>query len=140
MVAHSRASRVRLRVVGVFVGPKEWAGAFLVVVAFALAAAFGWSLRSLVAVLLAAAVFSLANWRLARTGVSLWQGLCLAAAWNPTGESWIGQFIVLPRLAFTSLYALVVVVVGLPLPLAWTRLAWLSRLRLEPALRHRERR
>lgn len=125
---------------GVFVGPQEWAGAFLAVVAFALAAAFGWSLRSLIAVLIAAAVFALANWRLARTGVSLWRGLCLTAAWNPTGESWIGQFIVLPRLAFTSLYALVVVVVGLAFPLTWTRLAWLSRLRMEPALRRRERR
>ena len=129
-----------MRVVGVFVGPQEWAGAFLAVVAFGLAAAFGWSLRSIVAVLLAAAVFCLANWRLARTGVSLWRGLCLAAAWNPTGESWIGQFIVMPRLAFTSLYALMVVVVGLAFTLAWTRLAWLSRLRMEPALRRRERR
>jgi hypothetical protein len=129
-----------LRVVGVFVGPQEWAGAFLVVVAFALAAAFGWSVRSLVAVLLAVAVFGLANWRLARTGVSLWRGLCITAAWNPTGESWIGQLIVLPRLAFTSLYALMVVVVGLPLPFTWTRLAWISRLRMEPALRSRKRR
>lgn len=112
-----RPGRVRFRVVGVSVGPQEWSGAFLAIVAFGLAAAFGWSLGSLVAVLLAAAVFGLANRRLARTGVSLWRGLCLTAAWNPTGESWIGQLIVLPRLAFTSLFALV-----------------------EPALRGRERR
>jgi hypothetical protein len=128
------------RVVGLAVRPQEWVGAFLVLAGIGLAAAFGWSLKSLLAVLLAAAVFGFANWRLDGTGVSLWRGLCVMAAWNPTGEAWIGMLIVMPRLLFVTIYALAVVVVGLPLPFAWTRWAWLARLRTEPALRRRVRR
>ena len=127
-------------VVGLAVRPQEWVGAFFVLAGIALAAAFGWSPRSLLAVLLAAAVLGLANWRLDGTGVSLWRGLCVTAAWNPTGETWIGMLIVMPRLLFVTVYALAVVVVGLPLPSTWTRWAWLARLRTEPAVQRRVRR
>jgi hypothetical protein len=123
--------------VGVFVRAQELVLLYLVLAGIALAAAFGWSLWSLLAVLLAAAVMGLVHLRLAGTGVTLWRGLCLTAAWNPTGEVFVGQLIVVPRLLLATIYALVVVVVGLPRPFAWTRRIWLARLRAEPALRPR---
>lgn len=129
--------RTMFRLVGVFVRPQEWVLAYFAIVVIGLAAAFGWSLRSLAAVAVAAIAVALAQWRLARTGIDLWRGLCLTAAWNPTGEVWVGQLIVMPRLLLCTLYAFVVVFVGLPLPLAWTRSAWLARLWIDPAARFR---
>jgi hypothetical protein len=64
----------------------------------------------------------------------------VTAAWNPTGETWIGQLIVLPRLVFATIFAMTIVVIGLLFPLAWTQQVWLARLRMEPALRRRPRR
>jgi hypothetical protein len=124
---------------GVFARPQEKVAAFLVLAGLVIAAAFGWSPWSLVALLVAAGILGLVHWRLAGTGVSLWQGLCLAAAWNPTGAAIIGLLIAAPRLLWVTGYALIVVLVGLPLPPAWTRWAWLARLRTEPAARSERR-
>jgi hypothetical protein len=112
---------------------------FLILAGIGLAAAFGWSLRSLAALLVAAAILGLVHWRLVGTGVSLWRGLCVTAAWNPTGAALFGMLIVAPRLLSTIVYALFVVLIGLPLPFSWTRWAWLARLRAEPAARSRRR-
>jgi hypothetical protein len=119
--------------------PQEQVLAVAILAGLVIAAAFGWSPWSLVALLVAAGVLGLVHWRLAGTGVSLWRGLCLTAAWNPTGAAVFGLLIVVPRLLWITGYALIVVLVGLPLPPAWTRRAWLARLRAEPAARSERR-
>jgi hypothetical protein len=115
--------------VSLFVRPQELVLAYLALAAIGLAAALGWSLISLVAVVVAAAVLCTANLRLASTGISLWRGLCLTAARAPTGWAWVDLVILAPRLVSATLYAVVIAAAGLPFPLAWTRSAWLAALR-----------
>jgi hypothetical protein len=84
---------------------REWVAAFYAMLAIAIVLALGFHPLTLLVALLIVVLTMLANRACSVSRLSYWRGLRLVASVNPTGETFFGQFIVLPALAIATLYS-----------------------------------
>jgi hypothetical protein len=111
------------------VTPREWVGAFYVVVGIALVATLGiHPVTALVFSLIL--LFTLfASRACSHADYSYWKGLQLVASINPTGETLVGQIFVLPALAVATLFSWVLAITWVLGGREWPRKRWFGFLR-----------
>jgi hypothetical protein len=111
------------------VTPREWVAAFYLIVAIAIVATLG--LRPLAALVLVsmAAMTLVARRACSLPDYNYWKGLKLIASINPTGESLLGQILVLPALAIASSYSWILGIAWLLGGREWPQRRWLAFLR-----------
>jgi hypothetical protein len=122
-----------------FIRTSELAASFLLLAALAVAALFGWTLRSVLAVGVLAALLLGAEWRLRLSQVGLWRGLRHVAARNTTGVALLSLLISLPLLTATSLIGIALAAGSAFAPTRSFAL-WIAFLRVAGPTPHRQTR
>lgn len=111
------------------VTPREWVGAFYVVVVIVVVASHGLNPLTPVVLLSMAILTYAASRACVLSNYTYWKALMLVASINLIGETLIGQIFVLPALAVATLYSWVLAITWLLGARAWPQKPWLAFLR-----------
>jgi hypothetical protein len=113
----------------VSVTSREWVAAFYAILGIALVAIFGFHAITIL-IALVFVVLTMLAYRACSSGqFTYWKGLRLVASINPTGETLLGQFFVLPALAIASLLSWALGILWLLGAREWPRSRWIAFLR-----------
>lgn len=111
------------------VTPREWVGAFYLILAIAIVAIVGLHPLAAAIIVSMAALTLVASRACSAPNYSYWKGLSLVASINPTGETLVGQIFVLPALAIASVYSWILGITWMLGGREWPQRRWLNFLR-----------
>jgi hypothetical protein len=108
---------------------REWVAAFWLIVGIAVVAILGLTAEAALTIGAMAALTLLANRACAHPELTYFNGLRVVASISPTGETFIGQFFVLPALAGATVFSWLLGLTWLLGAREWPQRRWLGFLR-----------